>query len=610
MLKKAILTHKQIDNIVNLTNTKISPAERSLLLRGLSFVPTPESTPKRDIMQGLSEFIRKMKLRLHFHFHPIADDKEPFKIKSAWEPSEVTYPPLQEFFDAITNDITSFFDENTVSEPPNLTCSERVAITRLASKKEITIRRADKGGAIVLWPTASYLQEANNQLSNQLHYKEVENDGTQELANQITTFLTHLLAKNLITEKCYEFLEPSMAPRTPIFYLLPKIHKPMIHDLTPGRPIVSGCGSPTEKISQFLDYYLKPIVETLPSFIKDSNHFLQIIFHNKQIIKEGIILATLDVKSLYTNIPQNEGIQHCLEAMNMFYGAKLPLPVHHLKQMFEFVLKGNYFTFNKQYYLQQHGTSMGTPFAPNFANIFMSRVESKILTTAPGGFKPLLWIRFIDDIFMIWQHGEQPLAQFLEHVNSIHDTIKFVGEYSWKEINFLDTTLYFNARGEIESTLFIKPTDICTLLQAQSYHPSSCKRGVIYSQALRYRRLITDDRKLGKHLKELESNLIRRGYDATEITSQFAKLSSTTQAELLFRQDTAHGPKYKNENTNKVIPFIVPYDSGTAKIGSIIKNHWHLIEDNPVLQQVWNNIRPVLALKRRPNLKDLLVKTK
>ena len=35
MLKKAILTHKQIDNIVNLTNAKISPADRSLLLKGL-----------------------------------------------------------------------------------------------------------------------------------------------------------------------------------------------------------------------------------------------------------------------------------------------------------------------------------------------------------------------------------------------------------------------------------------------------------------------------------------------------------------------------------------------------------------------------------------------
>ena len=87
--------------------------------------------------------------------------------------------------------------------------------------------------------------------------------------------------------------------------------------------------------------------------------------------------------------------------------------------------------------------------------------------------------------------------------------------------------------------------------------------------ALPARRLITVDWKLGKHLKELESYLIRRGYDATEIRSQFTKPSGMTQAELLFQQGRAHGPTQYNKNTNKVIPFIVPYDSRTAIIGSI-----------------------------------------
>lgn len=156
MLHKAILIHKQIDNIVNLSVTEISSAEKRLLLKGLSFIPTPESTHKRDIMHGLSEFIRKMKLTYHFHLHPGKDDKEPFKTKSAWAPPEDT-PPLQNFFAAITNDITNLTKEHTVTEPPNLTASEREAIITLASKKEITIRRADKGGAIMLWPTTSYV---------------------------------------------------------------------------------------------------------------------------------------------------------------------------------------------------------------------------------------------------------------------------------------------------------------------------------------------------------------------------------------------------------------------------------------------------------------------
>lgn len=61
------------------------------------------------------------------------------------------------------------------------------------------------------------------------------------------------------------------------------------------------------------------------------------------------------------------------------------------------------------------------------------------------------------------------------------------------------------------------------------------EKSVIYSQALRYRRLITDDKKLSRHLKELESNLIKRGYDAREIKSQFDKLLGIAQAEILFQ---------------------------------------------------------------------------
>ena len=403
-------------------------------------------------------------------------------------------------------------------------------------------------------------------------------------------------------------MEPSNSPCTPILYLLPKIHKPKVKGTTPGRPIISGCGSPTEKLSKYLDYYLKPIVKTIPSYIKDSKHFLQLIMSNKANFPNGAILATLDVKSLYTNIPQNEGIQYCLSALSNFYGRNLPLPINQLKQMFEFVLKGNYFEFNTQQYLQTHGTSMGTPMAPNFANIFMYYIENMIITRAPKGLTPILWKRFIDDIIIIWQHGEEALLVFLQHANSIHNTIKFEGEYSMSKVNFLDTTIYFNKNNVLESSLFVKPTDLCTLLQATSYHPNHCKRGIIYSQALRYRRLITNDIELQKHLDILKDNLIRRGYDPSLISKEFIKVTQITQWSLLFPEPTEN--HLNNNNTNNVIPFIVPYDSRTLNIGSILKNHWHLIENNLVLQQVWKNSRPILALQRRPNLQDALIKTK
>ena len=417
ILRKAILRYKPINNIVNLGTTILTEGETKLLQKGLSFIPTPSKVPRQNIAKGLNKFVRKMKLQYHFFHHPTQKNKEPFYVESSWVPPGDTPPQLQEYFDAITEDIYSLINHEREAVTPNLSPMEIKAIDILAQQKNIIIQRADKGGAIVIWPKESYLTEAFRQLDNALHYTKSTRKDIPELTAQIISFLTNLLTKQKITIKIYEFLEPKSLPRTPKFYLLPKIHKPKIDDITPGRPIVSGCGSPTEKLSQYLDYYLKPIVQTILSYIKDSKHFLQIIMNNRSIIPKDSLLATLDVKSLYTNIPQNEGIQYFLEALTQFYGQSLPLPINELKQMFEFILKGNYFEFEDQIYLQIQGTSMGTPMAPNFTNIFMSQLENRIITHAPDKLRPFLWKRCVDDIIIIWQHGKQTLKKFIEHAN-------------------------------------------------------------------------------------------------------------------------------------------------------------------------------------------------
>ena len=127
-------------------------------------------------------------------------------------------------------------------------------------------------------------------------------------------FLTHLLTKGIIDEDYYSFLVPPSNCRTPTFYMLPKIHK----EGCPSRPIISGCQSPTVALSQYLDFPLKPIVKETPSYIKDTNHFLQTVFNLQTEIKPDNILVTMDVKSLYTNILQDLGIQYCLDAMQNF----------------------------------------------------------------------------------------------------------------------------------------------------------------------------------------------------------------------------------------------------------------------------------------------------
>ena len=95
-------------------------------------------------------------------------------------------------------------------------------------------------------------------------------------------------------------------PKPGQFYILPKVHK----QGNPGRPVVSSNSHPRERISQFVDYHPKPLVQITQSFITDTTHFLNKLEQLGQL-PQNALLVTLDVSSLYTNIPHNEGITAC-----------------------------------------------------------------------------------------------------------------------------------------------------------------------------------------------------------------------------------------------------------------------------------------------------------
>ena len=71
----------------------------------------------------------------------------------------------------------------------------------------------------------------------------------------------------------------------------------------------------------------------------------------------------------------------------------------------------------------------------------MTDLEETIINTFEE--KPMIWWRYIDDIFFIWEHGEESLEKFLNKLNSFHPTIKFTVEYSKETINFLDVNITY-----------------------------------------------------------------------------------------------------------------------------------------------------------------------
>ena len=84
----------------------------------------------------------------------------------------------------------------------------------------------------------------------------------------------------------------------------------------------------------------------------------------------------MDVTSLYTNIPQKEGINIVCTAYETFYKDTPPNPERLRGKALRLILQENSFQFNKRNYLQTHGTAVGTKMVAAFANIFMGEIEN------------------------------------------------------------------------------------------------------------------------------------------------------------------------------------------------------------------------------------------
>ena len=223
-------------------------------------------------------------------------------------------------------------------------------------------------------------------------------------------------------------------PKPGRFYILPKIHK----QGNPGRPIVSSNSHHTERISQFVDYHLKPLVQTTQSFIKDTTHFLHKLEQLGQL-PNNAFLVTLDVSSLYTNIPHNQGIDACRHFLDTRNRTRSTISTETLCDLIRIILTMNNFSFDDKHYLQMHGTAMGTRMAPSYANLFLAKLETDALSRSPH--QPHTWWRYIDDIFMIWTHSVDDLHTFTTFLNNIHPTIKFTSNYSFTSIPFLDVNV-------------------------------------------------------------------------------------------------------------------------------------------------------------------------
>ena len=131
-------------------------------------------------------------------------------------------------------------------------------------------------------------------------------------------------------------------------------------------------------VSSYLDKIMAPIVKTLLSYIKDSQHALE-IFRDFSFLDQNKLIFTMDITSLYTVIPNDEG----LRALKHFFDQRtVKEPSSEtLLRLAELVLTLNCFSFGGNYYKQTNGVAMDTKMGPSYANLFVGFIEHHFLVT-------------------------------------------------------------------------------------------------------------------------------------------------------------------------------------------------------------------------------------
>lgn len=569
--------------ITNLSDYQPTPEETDLLNKGLSFVPHYKPIlPYRGYIQTYRKHIYTA-----YHFRNQRPRDNPLKRNSNWQPPR----PMNQALIQLEQDLaqhlhTTLHNQGNTHKTIHfknahiLTTTDKThlqAIRSLSQNKNITIKKADKGGSTVIMNTKDYIQTALTHLHQDNIYKETKTDKTKQLYDDIDSFILQMRSEGRITDTVANFIQPTSPPRTSLFYFLPKIHKPN----NPPRPIISGIDSPTDQCSKFLTLILQPIAEAQPSYLRDTKHLLQIIRDNPTI-NQDTYLVTADVTSLYTNIPHDEGITTILTAIDEHRHLTPTFTPDNeiIKLILTFILKRNYFDFMDKHYKQTQGTAMGTKMAPPYANIYMSYFEKPLINTYTHNI--LLWKRYIDDILFLWRGTKQSLDQFIIHTNSLHPTIKLTFEVSKDKIDFLDTTIYRDkTNNTLQTTIYRKPTNKNLILHYSSKHPFHIKRSIIYSQALRYIRIISSQKNLQREISTLKNIFIARGYPLKLINQQVNKALTIPRHALLQDKPKTTTP------SNKAPTFNIPYNPQNTFMKRSIRHIWQQALQDDQLKKIW-----------------------
>ena len=353
-------------------------------------------------------------------------------------------------------------------------------------------------------------------------YKRLVKDPTAKIERKIDTTLKQVEKKGEIPRQKRLHLTPhSSAP--PQLYGLPKVHKAG----TSLRPIVSAIDSPTYKLSKEIATILSPLAGHTSSFVKDSADFARRV--RETTFDEDDRLVSFDVVSLFTKVPIAEAIDVIADRLHLddTLEDRTTLSPETICQLMRLCLTSTYFQFKDSYYEQIEGAAMGSPLSPVVANLFMETLEERALATAT--LQPKTWLRYVDDTFVIWPHGQQALGEFHTHQNQ---DIQFtMEEESEGELPFLDATVKRDGSTAI-TKVYRKPTHTDRYIHFSSHHHPRVFSGTVLCLKNRANNICSKENKT-KEFEHLRKVFRQNGYPKKVIQRALNRPPKPSQSETM-----------------------------------------------------------------------------
>ena len=441
----------------------------------------------------------------------------------------------------------------------------------------------------------------------------------EKTKKEIRDVLDKAKENKIISQEEYNAMDPTDKDLAR-FYCNFKVHKQHKDgELPPVRPIVSGNNSVTEGISKYVEHFIKELATKHETYLQDTPDFLRSLEEISDI-KEDDILASIDVKALFTNIPEEDGLESLQSVLETRTNKEVPTDF--LITLMKLILRNNLFSFHDGVFRQEIGGAMGSPSMPPYADIFMAKkidpVIKSLATQMAGKSKSPLKLlkRFLDDLFLLWRGTSKELHSFIEEINKIHPCIQFSMNHTERkgeieedkcsckplsEVPFLDTLCSIKG-NKIEVDLYRKETDKNQYLLLNSCHPRSVTLNIPFSLSLRIVRICTNFQNRVKRLKELKALLLERGYKEKNVDQAIERAQKIPRKEAL--------KKVKKTESSKKPVLTLKYDPRLPSVPGIVSKHYRsMICRDEYLKEVFKS-PPLTAYKKQRNIRDNLIRAK